>query len=269
MSCEELQELITGLVDGELSEPERTSVESHLRACSRCRFAYEREKALKRQIRSAGATIAAPAYLRERILRDARIAGEGESPRLARLRLLLRPAFVFALLVLMVLPTIYFLSPASPPIGLLALETYERVSQGEIPFARGASEKEVKEFLTQSVKGRFSPMGYDLSAMRLVAVGGFVREARGRKILVTVYEGEGPSLICYTFPGTKADAPPEARVFFYPQKKITFYTFSRGELSAVFYRAGNLICILVSKMPTDDLLALAISKAKPAHVSGA
>ena len=55
MNCAEAQELITGLVDNELAAPERTSIEAHLKNCPRCRFSYEREMALKREVRITGA----------------------------------------------------------------------------------------------------------------------------------------------------------------------------------------------------------------------
>jgi len=127
---------------------------------------------------------------------------------------------------------------------------------------RVGSQEEIKERLVRSVNGRFAPMGYDLSGMNLLPVGGMVQEVQGRKIQLVVYDGKGHSLTCYTFFGTEKDAPNHAAVFFDPKKKITFYSFSRGEVNAVFHREGELICILVSKMPMGDLLALARSKAR-------
>jgi hypothetical protein len=54
----------------------------------------------------------------------------------------------------------------------------------------------------------------------------------------------------------------EAR-FFDADKKMNFYAFSQGGMNAVLHREGDVICILVSEMSMDDLLALARSKAKP------
>jgi hypothetical protein len=58
------------------------------------------------------------------------------------------------------------------------------------------------------------------------------------------------------------DAPPHAAKFFDPAKKMNLYAFSRGGINAVLHREGDLICILASEMPMDELLALAKSKAK-------
>ena len=106
-------------------------------------------------------------------------------------------------------------------------------------------------------------MGYDLTAMNLRPVAGLVREINGRKVLVAIYQGQGGTLICYTFIGSEKDAPANAARFFDAAKKMNFYAFSRGGVNAVLHREGEIICILASAMPMDELLALAKSKANP------
>lgn len=54
-----------------------------------------------------------------------------------------------------------------------------------------------------------------------------VQEVGGRKILVTVYEGEAPSLSCYTFLGTDRDVPAEAALFVDPEKNHFLYPLPR------------------------------------------
>jgi hypothetical protein len=269
MRCDEAQELITGLVDNELTDAERSSIESHLKDCSRCQVLYREEQALKRGICMAGAGVSAPADLREKILSNRRIFPERAiSPKrweglLRPSRFLLRPAFVLALGVFLALPTLYLVLQTGQSISLTALEMHEKIVRGETSLVKARSQAEVRERLSRSVEGRFTPMGYDLSMMNLQPVGGVVRQAKGRKILATVYEGKGASLTCYTFLGTEEDAPANATIFLDPEKKINFYTFSRGEINGVLHREGKVICILVSKMPMQDLLAIARSKAQP------
>lgn len=267
--CEEARELITALVDDELSDPERNSIEGHIRDCPKCRFIWEQEQALKREVRMVGAHVSAPHGLRGKVLSDRRIFPEtSESMEVWKglgwpARLVLRPAFVVALLVLLILPAIYLMRPTRESISLTALGIHENVVRGDIPLMRAESQQGVKERLFRSAEGRFAPMGYDLSMMDLRAVGGVVQELHGRKILVTVYDGNGLSVTCHTFLGTEKDAPDHATVFFDREKKVRFYTFSRGGINGVLHREGNLICILVSKMAMQDLLALARSKAQP------
>jgi anti-sigma factor (TIGR02949 family) len=269
MTCAEAQELITALIDQELGQAERSSLEEHLSECSGCRLAIEEESALKNKIREAAGRINAPGNLRSRILSDPRIFPEkSRSARRWRDYLrpmppLLRPILAFALLLAIALPLFYFAKPGSEPIALAALETYDRFLSGELPVHRKENTDEIVRQLTRAVGGQFHPMGYDLTAMKLRPVAGLVREIDGRKILIAVYEGQGGTLFCYTFLGSEEDAPPNAARFFEAAKKINFYAFSRGEVNAVLHREGDIICILASKMPMDELLALAKSKATP------
>ena len=269
MKCDEAQELITALVDQELRDPERSSLEVHLTECARCRWAREEERALKQAIRRAGQGILAPDELRDRILSNPRIfPAKSRSARRWRdyiwpMPHMLRPALAIALILAFALPTLYWFKERSEPIAVAALETYDLFLRGELPVQRAENSNEIEAQLTSAVGGRFHPMGYDLTAMNLRPVAGFVREIDGRKVLVAIYQGQGGTLFCYTFSGSEKDAPPNAARFFDAAKKINFYAFSRDSVNAVFHREGEVICILASEMPMDELLALAKSKAKP------
>jgi anti-sigma factor (TIGR02949 family) len=269
MTCAEAQELITALIDQELGQAERSSLEEHLSECSGCRLAFEEEAALKQKIREAARRINAPGHLRTRILSDPRIFPEkNRSARrwqdyLRPMPALLRPILAFALLLAIALPTFYFLKPRGEPIALAALETYDRFLGGELPVRRTENTDEIVGELTRAVGGHFHPMGYDLTAMNLRPVAGLVREIDRRKVLVAIYQGQGGTLFCYTFLGSEKDAPANAARFFEAAKKMNFYAFSRGGVNAVLHREGDIICILASEMPMEELLALAKSKANP------
>ena len=269
MNCAQAQELITALVDNELDEGTRPGLEAHIDECSGCRLTFEEELALKRKIRQAGERMHAPAHLRSKILSDRRIFAEKRPSARQWLENLwpgspvYQTAVALAVLVLLLLPTYYLSNRISPPVSMAAFETYDSFARGELPADGMQHSDEIVGRLTRAVDGRFQPMGYDLTAMNLTPVAGMVREAQGRKILVAIYQGEGGSLLCYTFLGSEADAPPNAARIFDPDKKMNFYAFSRAGINAVLHREGDVICILASEMPMDDLLALAREKSRP------
>jgi mycothiol system anti-sigma-R factor len=270
MNCEEARELITALVDDELSYEERYAIEIHLGDCPRCMPIYGQELELKKVLRSAGASVKAPAQLRERILSGTRIfAKRGNFARwkglLWPLKADLRLAFACAIVLFLLVPVLYVLWPTGKPVALAALETHESIVGGATSLRRLGSPREVKEFLFRSVGGTFAPMEYDFSVADLKAVGGLVRQVGGRNMLVTVYEGKGPPVSCYTFLGVEKDAPASARVVFDPEKEKNFYTFSQGRMNGVMRRVGERICILVSEMPLEELLALARGKATSSY----
>jgi mycothiol system anti-sigma-R factor len=265
MNCDEAQELITALVDNELSHLERPLIEGHLKDCSGCARAYEQEQSLKKEIQTVAANMSAPADLRRKILvAQAILRKEPEASRrwnisFRPLRQLLYPAFGVAVLLIVVLATIYQTQPDSQPISLAALQSQLKIVEGELPLRKMKNHNELRDWQTRAVNGKFAPMEYELSSLQLV--GGTVQEINGRKILVTLYAWNNMSVTCFTFIGTEQDAPKEAAIFF--DQGTKFYTFTENGYNAVLHLEGHVICILVSKMPLNDLLSLA-RKANPA-----
>jgi len=269
MKCEEAQEFITALVDNQVSDEERSLVESHLKDCQRCRFSYEQEQALKREIGAAGARLHAPVELRSKILSDRRIFPDSErssgtwTERIFPAWPFPRPALALALAVVLILPILYFTRTPSEPISLAALEIQKKIIGGEVSVRKASNPDELRKWQIRAVNGEFAPMEYDLSSMNMLPAGGAGEEINGRKMLVTYYTGKGLSVTCFTFLGTEEDAPKSVTVFFDNAKRITFYTFSKDGFNAVLHRKGNVICILVSKIPMDELLAIVRAQARP------
>ena len=268
MNCDDARELITALVDDELSQDERRSIEGHLNDCPKCELIYRQEQALKQEIRRASAALNTSARLKEKILSDLRgLQHENQSHR-AWIRWpwfvmpLPRRLLVTAFVLLLILPTFHRMRPTRQPISLAALEIHEKYLKGGVSFVKANNRNEIKEYLSASVKGAFAPMEYDFSMKNLHAIGGSVQEMVNRKILVTLYDGAAPAVSCHTFLGTEADIPDNAAVFFEPGRKINFYAFSRNGINAVLHHDEKALCLLVSKMPMEDLLALAKSQPK-------
>jgi mycothiol system anti-sigma-R factor len=266
MKCEEARELITALVDDELTHVERSSIETHLDACPRCQWSYEQERALKKHIHRTGLGMSAPADLERKILTDHGILpveaefSTGWSKLAVSFRPFMRPVLGLVLVLLVLLPIVYLVRPHSQPISLAALEIHGKIAGGEISLRKATTQNELRDWQTRAVEGKFTPMEYDLSSMHVRPVGGLVQEINGRKILVTVYTGNNMSVTCFTFLGTEEDAPKNAGVFFDTTKKIKFYTFSKEGFNAVLHREGDVICLLVSKMSVEELLTIATAK---------
>ncbi len=264
MTCAEAEELVTALVDGELNDPERAALESHLRECAHCREVLEKEKLVRQKIRGHAENLSAPIRLRQKILSDEQKSSEQRPSWWVDLWR--RPVFaagaLAAVILAIALPIFFALKSPSQPVATAALETYARFARGELPVERTENPKEVVAQLTKAVGGEFHPMGYDFSAMDLKPVAGLVREINGRKILIAIYQGPRGTIFCYTFLGSEADAPADAARFLDSAQRMSFYAFSQGKVNAVLHREGEIICILASEMPMDDLLALARSKAR-------
>jgi Putative zinc-finger len=261
MRCDEARELITARVDGELSAGEQLAIDDHLKICGPCREAFGAESRLKQQTKLAGRSITAPASLRQAI--EGKIAGsrlifrEGSSKSARRWFDISgwRPVFAAALLLLAATSIIYMRWPA-PNIGLAALATHANILDGNIVLVRSGDPAAMRDELARAVGERFRPVAFDLSIMKLYPVSGFVQKVGHREVLVTVYQGDGPAITCFTFLGSEADAPEGAERFYDADMRLEFHSFSRGGLNGLLHREGGVICLLVSKMPAADLLAM-------------
>src|SRR5262244_1227179 len=274
MNCKEAEELISALIDDELSDLERSSIEGHLRDCPRCRRAYQWERALNREIRMVGASVVAPVDLRQRVLSDQRTTrkegkySNGASKLILHLQPFLRPAFASALLVILLLSIIFLMQRPSQPISLASLEIRAKIDRNEVALQEATDTDELHTWLRRAVDGKFGPLGYDFSPLNVKPIGGTVQEINGRQILVAVFGGNGLSITCFTFLGTEEDAPKNATVFFDPETRIRFYSFSRNGINAVLHRENNTICMLTSNMPPEELLSVVRSQSPHKHHQG-
>ena len=262
MRCDEAQELITGLIDEELTATERVAVEGHLAECRDCKTQFEREAALKRDMKLAAAAIVVPHALRQKmesrgstLVRDIwPIQGSSVRQWLAASRW--RPVCAAAGVALVVAALLFQVQPKKD-VATAALPIHESIVSDKTALVRVNDGARLRKELTLAVNDRFAPIALDLSMMKLYPITGFVQKLGGREVLVTIYEGGGPMITCFTFLGDDEDAPKDSERLFDPEMKINFYLFSRGPVSAVMHRVGEVNCLLVANMPAADLLVVA------------
>lgn len=269
MRCDEAQELITARVDNELGVDERAAIDAHLKICAECARAFEQESILKRRIHLTAQQLSAPVALRrvieEKTAAKAAVAGISiwrscfDGFALATWR----RSLAAAILLLIAGSVIYtqWRVEKNENIALAALDTHNSILSGKTALLRAVNLAAMRKELAHAVGDRFKPVVLDFSLMKLYPVAGFVQNIGGRDLLVTVYQGDGPPITCFTFLGSATDAPQGAERFYDADMRIDFYTFTRGDLNGVLHQEGEVICLLVSKMAPADLLALLRGKA--------
>jgi anti-sigma factor RsiW len=268
MRCDQAQELITARLDNELSADEHRAIEAHLHTCERCQRALTAESRLKQQLKLARQEVTAPAALR----RELESAIASRRPALAvttaggfawwfSLRNW-RPAFAVALLVIAI-AALFFVRSPQQDLGMAVLDSHRNLLSGKTALVRYDDANRLRQELSRAVRDRFAPIALDLSMMKLYPVSGFVQKIGDREVLVTVYQGAGPAITCFTLLGSESDAPERAQHFYDADMKLNFYSFSQDGINAVLHSEGNIICILVSKMSPADILALL--RGKSAH----
>lgn len=268
MRCDQAQELITARLDNELSAEEHRAIDAHLHTCERCQRALTSESRLKQQLKLARQEVTAPAALRREI--ESAIASRRPAVAVKTAGAFAswfsfrswRPGLAVALLVIAIAALFYGKSPRQD-VGMIAIETHRDLLSGKTALVRYDDANRLRQELARAVGGRFAPIVFDLSMMKLYPVSGFVQKIGDREVLVTVYQGGGPPITCLTLLGAEADAPERAERFYDADMKLNFYTFSQDGINAVLHKEGDIICILVSKMSPADILALL--RGKSAH----
>jgi len=244
-----------------VSADERSTLDAHISRCEHCRRALVAETQLQQQIRTAQHDVVAPAVLRRAV--ENAIAARSVPPAAKTHGGFAawldwrgwRPAFVAALLLISV-TTVFYFRASQPQLGMAALETHRNLLSGKTQFVRYDDVNRLRQDLSRAVGNRFAPIAFDLSTMQLYPVSGFVQKIGDRDVLVTVYQGHGPAITCFTFLGSESDAPRGAERFYDAEMKLNLYSFSQDGINAVLHQEGNVICILVSKMAPGDLIAL-------------
>jgi hypothetical protein len=66
-------------------------------------------------------------------------------------------------------------------------------------------------------------------------------------------------LVCQMYVGQVTDLPPADDVR--TARGFTFYVYHVSGETQVFWQGGNIVCVLASNLPSEDVIGLAIEKA--------
>jgi len=247
------------LLDGRLADEARARVEEHLASCAACRREMDSLRLTKLAARRAFAAEPAPRALRETFLQaldqaDDRGPWLRGSRRWGRLAL----GLGIAASVLAAAASYFLRKPPELPVSVA--RDYEAYRAGRIslelrtrdPLALG------RFFAERGVTFRTRVL--DLGMMGYRLVGGRAHELGGRISVFFVYEGPGGRIaVCQMFEGSISDLPPGAIVR--EQGGIAMRAYGIGGTSVAFWREGDVVCVLASDLPMEDLIRLAFLKA--------
>jgi anti-sigma factor RsiW len=252
-------EWIDDLVSGELPDDRLEELERHLASCEECRAERDVLRALRGATRRLAEATAPPVAL-ETAVRSALDAADDEPPvasrRVGRPLPWLAAA---AALALMVAGVWWLRAPPQDDLPAGAVESYRLHRDGQLPHAVVTADEAVLERFFEGQLD-FPARVIDLRMMEYALVGGRVHELQGRPSALYAYRGPaGRVVLCQMLPGALEELPPPDRT--HEERGFTFQVYERGDLTAVFWLEGEVLCVLVSDMPAGELLDLAREKA--------
>lgn len=250
---------LSDLVDGRLGEAETAAVRAHLEQCAECRGVFEELRAAREAARALKGDVPMPADLLASVSRA--LDREDESERRAAptrvpmaLRVLLQVAATVAFALLF---DAVGTRPRDLPRELASIQL--RVGSPALPL-------EIVSADVQAIERYFAEAGaprvrvIDLSMMGIVNEGAVRYLNDNRPFALMAYRTpSGTRLICQMYEGLLADLPPPAETR--EQNGFRFQLYRRGALTLVFWQEGELVCVLGSELPSDEVMALAVAKA--------
>src|SRR5262249_58081536 len=108
----------------------------------------------------------------------------------------------------------------------------------------------------------FQTRVFDLGMMSYQLAGGGVLRPGARPRAWFVYRGPAnQTLICQMYAGKLSELPEGATVR--ENKGIQFRIYDVGNLTAVFWQEGAVVCVLISDIAREDVVQLALATANP------
>jgi len=251
------REMLHEVVDGRLRGDERAGVEQHLAACAACRQELEVLRATKQASARMFAPEAPPSELVSRL----RAALDDEDRARAGLRRSWRrrTLFMYASLAAVLAAGVWVLTrPASVPADVS--RDYTEYRAGRLPLERlTADAPALDAFFAQRNLG-FPSRVFDLGMMGYRLVGGRVHHIGRGPSAFFVYQGPaGQALLCQMYEGRVSALPTAAEVRLHDG--ILFHVHHRGHTTLVFWQEGDVACVLVSDIASEEVIQLAFAKA--------
>ncbi len=257
---EELQELL----DDRLDAATRDAVEQHLETCAVCRREFDALSWTKQVAAKHLAAPPAPAGLHADILAALQTAQRAETPapRADFRQRLIHPFVAWAAMFIGVALLTFAFFPRRAALPALAARDFRAYRAHDLRLQLETGDVRAMEAFFTAQGVAFTPRVFDLGMMDYRLVGGRVHALRGEPSTLFVYRGPGErTLLCEMFAGKVASLPAGAELR--ENKGIQFHIYRSGTTTAVFWQEGTVVCVLVSDIPSGDVVQLAFAKALP------
>lgn len=255
-------EQLQDFLDGRLDEPDRARLAEHLAGCAPCRRELEALRWVRALALGRLPVEDVPPALPSRV-RAGLDAIDAESRRPAGGSTRFRPVrwAVAAALAAAALVVLFLISrPASVDLPERVARDFASFAAGRVPLGVESPEPRVIEAYFAQNGIPFATRVFDLGMMRYDLLGGRVLRLDGRVSALFAYRGpDGQLVICQMYLGSVAELAPadEKR----ENGGITFQIHREGSTTVVFWQEGDVVCVLASDAPSEDVIQLAFAKA--------
>jgi anti-sigma factor RsiW len=262
-------ERLDAYLNGQLSEPERRSLEADLETSVTLRRELEVLRATRELLREALPDAALPEGLETRLraaldaedhAREAPAAPASALPHreLGR-RSVTRWALAASLLLAVLATLSWLVVRPRGPADVVAAALLEHERGPAVRPSLTATTAEAVEARWQAARIGFPVRVLDLQAMGIFLAGGDAARLQGRLAARTDYRGGNKRYTCWMYEGRVDDLPPpdERR----REGPFEFSIYRRGPTTLVFWQEGTVVCAFVGSGDSETVIRLAIGKA--------
>ncbi len=257
MKCEEVRELLTAMVDGEISRDEEAQAHSHLKECLKCSNELREEGALKKRLGKLYKDRRADDSLKEEVFKMINERTTTFPAVVARQFPL--PLFTGISLVLVLIIFFFYPSRGSDhfPERLIthAGEIIEKIQKGIPAIEYQTSDPRLlEEYFKKHDEINFEVPVPDMKVAGYELLGGSVEKVKSIPVAISVYKSEKAIVLNIMFEGLEFEGEEFGDEYLDEKSGMEFYLSSQGELNSVAWWMGEELCIAVSTLPQEKLI---------------
>jgi anti-sigma factor RsiW len=258
---------IQDLLDGRLDATARERVEAHLAQCEACERDRRALSRVRESLRGGFRRAEVPADLREAVsaVLDREDAQVPTAPMWTPTRRRWLLLGVTAAVVVLGALTVFLARPK--PLPERIARDYSEFRAGRLPLQFETQDAAALDRFFVDRGLRFRTRVLDLAMMRYRLLGGAVLDESARKRAFFVYRAaDGRLLACQMYEGRVSDlrAPKSVR----RHGDFTFLVFHANDQTQVFWQEGDVVCVLTSDIPSEEVVQLAFAKAMQPRAPG-
>jgi Putative zinc-finger len=240
MNCLDYKEIIAAHVDGTLASEEEQQVQMHLDQCSRCKQFFRWETEVKKLLREKLSPVTAQPSFKEALLEQLKGKRERPSTRWFYQRYAIGAAV--ALLLLALTPLLVPRNQVHDEILSQAVAQYQTITLRIFEGPMSSPSRAARSF-------DLSPWGYRLLTSE-------ASEFNGLTGITSTYQNAGSDyVLAQEFEGGNLSVPAGAKSVQAAGK--TFVVHSENGVNLIAWKERNLLCILASRVPMENLLDIA------------